>query len=220
MWKGAAGQRRAGGARWSCLVPSCCCCAVHTPAPLGRRPPLPAFRAVPLPAAEEEFELFERLDSEAQWFEPTTQAEVPPWMRWSPADLPRAQQLSHQHRPDVAAEMAALTGSVLHNHHHQQQQQQQHGAPPPLFQTRQQLAQQLQAQDQQQQAQQQQRSAAAAAAAQQQQQRAAAERQQQQLEEHTMMTTTIDSLGACAGGCGGRKGEGPAFGPATPVLLC
>jgi hypothetical protein len=58
-------------------------------------------------------------------------------MRWGPGDLPGAQALSSKHAPDVAAELAALTGTVLHNHHHPQQQQQQ---------TRHQLAQQQQQQ--------------------------------------------------------------------------
>ena len=54
-------------------------------------------------------------------------------MRWGPGDLPGAQALSSKHAPDVAAELAALTGTVLHNHHPPQHQQQQ---------TRHQLAQQ------------------------------------------------------------------------------
>ena len=51
-----------------------------------------------------------------QWFDPTGPDEVPQWLRWSPGDLPKAQALSGRHAPDVAAEMAALTGTVLHGH--------------------------------------------------------------------------------------------------------
>lgn len=67
---------------------------------------------------------------------------MPQWLRWAPGDLPNAQALSSRHAPDVTAELAALTGTVLHNHHaapqqaqhstrqqYAQQQKREHAAP-------------------------------------------------------------------------------------------
>jgi hypothetical protein len=50
-----------------------------------------------------------------QWPDPTPPQDIPPWLRWGRADLLEAMQTT-KHKPDVAAEMAALTGTVLHHH--------------------------------------------------------------------------------------------------------
>ncbi len=65
-----------------------------------------------------EMALFEKLDAEpGAWFEPTTIGEVPPWMRWREADLRAALEEGAKHKVDIEAEIAALTGTVMHHHH-------------------------------------------------------------------------------------------------------
>ena len=69
---------------------------------------------------EEELALFEKMDAEeGVWFDPTQPQEVPPWMRWTEADLRAAidANVKANVKVDVEAEMAALTGTVLHHHH-------------------------------------------------------------------------------------------------------
>lgn len=85
-----------------------------------------ATNAVPTPEemnsmlarSEEEKVLFEHLDAEpGAWFDPTRAQEVPPWMRWTEQELRAAIEENSKHKVDVEAEMAALTGTVLHHHH-------------------------------------------------------------------------------------------------------
>eukprot|EP00887_Chlorella_sp_A99_P003101 scaffold9.g3101.t1 len=67
--------------------------------------------------SDEEFELFQKMDREEEWYEPTSPEEVPAFMRWGEGDMPGACALARRHAPDVQAEMAALTGTVLVGHH-------------------------------------------------------------------------------------------------------
>ncbi|KAK2080232.1 hypothetical protein QBZ16_000085 [Prototheca wickerhamii] len=71
-----------------------------------------------LARGERERALFDRLDAEVDWMDPTSAAEVPGWMRWSREELAaavrRAAAERSRHPPDLQAEMAALTGTVHH----------------------------------------------------------------------------------------------------------
>lgn len=65
-----------------------------------------------------ELELFDKLDErEEVWFKPTQIVEAPHWLLWTPADANQAASESMKvHKPDIQAELAALTGTVLHHH--------------------------------------------------------------------------------------------------------
>ncbi|KAG7666770.1 hypothetical protein Ndes2526B_g04746 [Nannochloris sp. 'desiccata'] len=70
-----------------------------------------------LARGDEEMALFEKLDSEpGVWFECTRPDEVPRWMQWKEKDLRAALEENSKHKVDIEAEMAALTGTVLHHH--------------------------------------------------------------------------------------------------------
>lgn len=60
--------------------------------------------------------LFEKMDREEKWFDPTHPSEVQRWMQWSEADLRAAMESNAKLKVDVEAEIAALTGTVLHHH--------------------------------------------------------------------------------------------------------
>ncbi|KAL6776891.1 hypothetical protein ACKKBF_B03890 [Auxenochlorella protothecoides x Auxenochlorella symbiontica] len=67
----------------------------------------------------DELAQFEALDAAVDWMEPAPVSHIPPWMAWTPEDLAAAQRAAADRgRPkNVAAELAALTGTVLHHHH-------------------------------------------------------------------------------------------------------
>jgi len=70
-----------------------------------------------LARGDEEMALFEKLDSEpGVWFDCTRPDEVPQWMQWKEKDLRAALVENSKHKVDIEAEMAALTGTVLHHH--------------------------------------------------------------------------------------------------------
>jgi len=70
-----------------------------------------------LARGDEEMALFEKLDSEpGVWFDCTRPDEVPRWMQWREKDLRAALEENSKHKVDIEAEMAALTGTVLHHH--------------------------------------------------------------------------------------------------------
>jgi SWI/SNF-related matrix-associated actin-dependent regulator of chromatin subfamily A protein 2/4 len=66
----------------------------------------------------EELELFTRLDAEdGTWFTPTELQEGPRWVMWTGDEAREAAQTSQKvHKPDMQAELAALTGTVVHHH--------------------------------------------------------------------------------------------------------
>ena len=70
-----------------------------------------------LARGDAEMELFERMDKEpGVWFEPSRLEEVPYWMRWNEKNLRAALEEQSKHKVDIEAELAALTGTVLHHH--------------------------------------------------------------------------------------------------------
>ncbi len=70
-----------------------------------------------LARGDDEMVLFEKLDAEPGiWFDCTRPDEVPRWMQWREADLRAALEENSKHKVDIEAEMAALTGTVLHHH--------------------------------------------------------------------------------------------------------
>jgi SNF2 family DNA or RNA helicase len=66
----------------------------------------------------EELEMFTRLDAEdGTWFTPTELQEGPRWVMWTGNEAREAAQTSQKvHKPDMQAELAALTGTVVHHH--------------------------------------------------------------------------------------------------------
>jgi SWI/SNF-related matrix-associated actin-dependent regulator of chromatin subfamily A protein 2/4 len=77
----------------------------------------PAEMNAMLARGDEELALFERMDAECAWYDVTAPREVAPWMRYTAGDLRAALETSAKHKVDVEAEIAALTGTVLHHHH-------------------------------------------------------------------------------------------------------
>ena len=70
-----------------------------------------------LARGEDEMALFEKMDQEPGiWFDCTRPNEVPRWMQWRERDLRAALEENSKHKVDIEAEMAALTGTVLHHH--------------------------------------------------------------------------------------------------------
>ena len=65
----------------------------------------------------------------AQWPDPASLLETPQWLRFTREELREAMGTS-RHKPDVAAELAALTGTVLHHHRPPQQQAAPRQLPP------------------------------------------------------------------------------------------
>ena len=68
---------------------------------------------------EEELATFRRLDADPDmgWIQRTLESDVPSWLRYTANDLMAAKADNSKHTVDIEAEIAALTGRVIHHHH-------------------------------------------------------------------------------------------------------
>ncbi len=66
----------------------------------------------------DEFALFQKIDAEEEWPVPMTRDEIPGWLRFGHDDMAAAVAVSNKQPKNLDAEIAALTGVVLHHAHH------------------------------------------------------------------------------------------------------
>lgn len=67
---------------------------------------------------EDELAIFRRLDADPSivWMQRSLETEVPGWLRYGANDLMAAKADNSKHAVDIEAEIAALTGRVIHHH--------------------------------------------------------------------------------------------------------